>query len=69
MEEQKTKPGEIWNDHWNNHIRFCRVMEPYMALCYAIKNGDTGLLRYVIREICIIIQAPMAKKPKYAKAM
>ena len=55
MEEQETKPGEIWNDHWNNHIQFCRVMEPYMTLCYAIKNGDTGLLRHAIREICIII--------------
>lgn len=22
------------NDHWNNHLRFCNVIEPYMTLCF-----------------------------------
>ncbi|MCJ1471184.1 hypothetical protein MMC07_009832 [Pseudocyphellaria aurata] len=44
-------------------------MEPYLTLCYAIKHGDTGLLRHAIREICIVMQAPLASKPKYAKAL
>lgn len=58
-----------WSGHWNNHVRFCKVMEPYMTLCYAIKHGDTGLLRHAMREVCIILQAPSANKPKYALAM
>lgn len=40
-----------------------------MTLCFAIKNRDTGLLRYAIREICILFQFLVAKKPIYAKAM
>ena len=67
--EKRTDPGEIWNDHWNNHVRFCGVMEPYMTLCYAIKHGDIGLLRHALREVAVIFQAPAAKKPKYAKAL
>lgn len=58
-----------WNDHWNNHIRFCMMMEPYMTLSSSIKHGDIGLLRHAIREITVILQAPAAKKPKYARAM
>ena len=69
MEQEATKPGENWNDHWNNHVRFCRIVEPYMTLCYAIKNGDTGLLKHALREICIILQSPVLGKPKYARAM
>ena len=69
MEEQKTRPGEIWNNHWNNHICFCSIIKPYMTLHFAIKNGDIGLLKYVIREICIIFQSPVAKKLKYIKAI
>lgn len=67
--EAKADPGGIWNDHWNNHVRFCAFMEPYMTLCYAIKHGDIGLLRYALREMAVIFQAPAAKKPKYAKAL
>lgn len=29
-------------------------MQPYMTLCYAIKNGDTDLLQYIMREVTII---------------
>lgn len=57
------------NDHWNNHIRFCAVMEPYMTLSYAVKHGDIGLLRNAIREVCVILQAPAAAQPKYARTM
>ena len=46
-----------------------RVMKSYMTLCYAIKNGVIGLLKYALREIAIIFQARAAKKPKYAKAL
>ena len=69
MEQEATKPGENWNDHRNNHVRFCRIVEPYMTLCYAIKNGNTGLLNHALREICIILQSPVLGKPKYARAM
>lgn len=40
-----------------------------MTLCYAIKNDDIGLLKYAMREVCIILQAPAASKPTYARAM
>ena len=69
MDQEVTKPDENWNDHWNNHTRFCRIVEPYMTLCYAIKNRDTGLLKHALREVCIIFQSPVVGKPKYAKAM
>lgn len=42
-------------------------MEPYLTLCYSIKNGDIGLLRDALREVCIIFQASSANKPKYAR--
>lgn len=58
-----------WNDHWNNHVRFCMVLEPYMTLSYAIKHGDIGLLRHAMQEVSVILQAPAANKPKYARAM
>lgn len=40
-----------------------------MIFCYAIKNREVGLLWHVMREVVIIPQAPVASKPKYAKAM
>lgn len=40
-----------------------------MTLCYSIKHGDNGLLKHAMREICIILQAPAARKPKYAREM
>lgn len=40
-----------------------------MTLCYTIKNGDIGLLKHAMKEVCIIFQAPVASKPKYARAM
>ena len=44
-------------------------MEAYLTLCYSIKHGDIGLLRGAMREVCIILQAPSANKPKYAREM
>lgn len=67
--KRERKNEDNLNDHWNNHLRFCQVMEPYLTLCYAIKFGDIGLLRHAMREVCIIMQAPSAAKPKYARAM
>lgn len=69
MQEERASLGGIWNDHWNNHVRFCSIMEPYMTLCWSIKHGDTGLLKYAMREICIILQAPATRKPKYAREL
>lgn len=40
-----------------------------MTLSYAIKHGDIGLLCHAMREVCVIVQAPAAGKPKYARAM
>ncbi|MCJ1465963.1 hypothetical protein MMC07_004582 [Pseudocyphellaria aurata] len=68
-QEPGLKDGNTVNDHWTNHVRFCSVMEPYLTLCCAIKHGDTGLLRTAIREVCIVMPAPSASKPKYAKAL
>ena len=45
------------------------VIEVYLTLCYSIKWGDIGLLRSVMQEVTIILQAPSAKKSKYAKEM
>lgn len=44
-------------------------MELYMIFCYTIKNSYIGLLKYTIREICIIFQALIALKLKYARAI
>ena len=40
-----------------------------MILRHIIKTGDTGLLCYELKEVCIVLQAPAALKPKYAKAI
>lgn len=68
MKDQRTTEFSL-NDHWNNHVRFCNVMEAYLTLCWSIKFGDVGLLRDALREVTIILQAPSAKKPKYAREM
>lgn len=44
-------------------------MEPYITVCYAIKNSDISFLKYAMREICIILQVLAASKPKYARAI
>lgn len=44
-------------------------MESYMTLCFSIKHGDIGLFQYAMREICVILQALSARKPKYAREM
>ena len=69
IEKKAAKPDKYWNNHWNNHVRFCRIVEPYMTLCYTIKNGNMGLLRYALKKLCIIFQTPVACKPKYARTM
>ena len=68
MKDQRTSEVTL-NDHWNNHLRFCTVMEAYLTLCYSIKWRDIGLLRSAMRKVTIIFQAPSAKKPKYAREM
>ena len=68
MEVERTEETN-WNDHWNNHLRFCKVVEAYLTLSYSIKHGDIGLLQAALREVGVILQAPAAKKPKYAKEM
>ena len=44
-------------------------MELYMTLCYFIKYDDVEFLSYAIQEICIILQALLANKSKYACKM
>lgn len=45
------------------------VIEPYMTLFYSIKYGDISLLRHAIRKNTVIFQAPVVKKPKYARVI
>lgn len=40
-----------------------------MTLCYVIQYRDTNLLKYILREICIIFQLPVIRKPKYIRVM
>lgn len=68
MKDQCTSEVTL-NDYWNNHLRFCTVMKAYLTLCYSIKWGDISLLRSAMQEVTIILQAPLAKKPKYAREM
>lgn len=58
-----------WNDYWNNHVRFCNVIEPYMTLFYSIKHGDIGFFWHTLWEITVIPQVLSAKKPKYTRAI
>lgn len=44
-------------------------MELYKSLFFTIKNENTGLLKYIIWEICIIFQSLIVKKPKYVNAI
>lgn len=60
---QSEKQGEASvTDNWNNHLRFCSVIEPYITLCYSIKHSDIGLLRHAMHE-------PSAHKPRCALEM
>ena len=54
IDQETTKFQKNWNDYWNNHVCFCCIGELYMTFCYTIKNGDTGLLKYTLREVGII---------------
>ena len=40
-----------------------------MTLLYAIKHNNINLLRYTMREVCVILQAPMVKRPKYTRVI
>lgn len=62
MEDKAFVPNNIC-------IRFYHTIEPYMTICYAIKNGDIGLLKHAMREVCIIFQALTGSKPKYVRAI
>lgn len=57
------------NNHWNNHLQFCTIIEAYFTLCYLMKWRDIGFLRDIIWEITIILQALSAKTLKYAREM
>lgn len=61
--------NNLLNNYLNNHLCFCRVIEPYMTLYYTIKNGDISLLRHALKEVCLILQAPSANNSKYACEM
>ena len=50
-------------------MRFCKILKPYITLYYAIKHGNIGLLRHALQEVAVIFQAPVAKKPKYARVL
>lgn len=57
----------LLNNHWNNYLQFCTVMEAYLTFCSSIKWGNVGFLKDAIQEITMILQAPSARKPKYAR--
>lgn len=40
-----------------------------MTFCYAIKHGNVELLRHAIKKVCIIMQAPITSKSKYAQVL
>lgn len=40
-----------------------------MTLLYAIKYGDVDRLRHALREVTVFLQAPSARKSKYAREM
>ena len=40
-----------------------------MILSYVIKYRNINFFCYTIREVTVILQAPIANKPKYVKAM
>lgn len=44
-------------------------MKLYITLCYFIKHSNIDFLCHAIKKITIILQAPLIKKPKYARAM
>ena len=44
-------------------------MKRYITLSYTIKYENINLLHHVIREVCVILQVPMAKRPKYAQGI
>lgn len=66
---ENESPYQTWNDHWNNHLRFCKVIEAYLTLSYSIKHGNIGLLQNTLREVSVILQTSSAGKPKYAREM
>lgn len=69
MIKEAPKPNKGQNNHWNNYVRFCNIMEPYMTVCSTIKKRDIDLLRNVMREVAVIFQASAELKRKYARAM
>lgn len=40
-----------------------------MTFCYSIKYGDISCLRHAIREMMVIFQFLLLKKPKHVKAI
>ena len=54
---------------YQNHQMFCRHVEVYLLLKYAIKMADIGLLRVALRHATIIFLPSEAGTPKYAAAL
>lgn len=69
INEKAIKPDEMWNDYWNIYICYYKIIEPYITLCYIIKNKEKELFQYIMKEIYIIFQDLAILKPKYVKAM
>lgn len=57
----------LLNNHWNNCLCFCALIELYLILSYSVKWGDVGFLKIAMREIAIILQAPSVKKSRYVR--
>ncbi len=58
MTKEKISLNDIWNDYLNNYICFYSIIELYITLCYSIKYSNLDLLKYAMKEIYIILQAP-----------
>ena len=59
----------IWDEVWNNHVRYCNHVATYLSLRHAIRFADIGLLRISIRECCVFFQAKSLSARNYAREM
>lgn len=67
--KHKSTDKSLWNNYWNNHLQFCKVIRTYLIFCYFIKHGNINLFQKLMQEVCIILQVFLANKPKYAQKM
>ena len=54
------------NEIAKNHLRFIRHMNAYLQLTYVIKHEDIDLLRYALRDVCVMFQTSKDSTYKYA---